>query len=89
MRYEDRFTEKAKMALNAAQEAAAELGHSYVGSEHLLLGLAREGSGVAARVLRDAGLTSDSIAALIEKTRWPRRGRRSARSGAYPRALSG
>ncbi len=67
MRYEDRFTEKAKAALNAAQEAASELGHSYVGSEHLLLGLAREGSGVAARVLRDAGLSSETIAALIEK----------------------
>ena len=40
---EDRFTERAKTALNLAQEAAVELGHGYVGSEHILLGLSREG----------------------------------------------
>ena len=39
MSYEDRFTEKAKSVVKNAQAAAAELGHGYVGSEHLLLGL--------------------------------------------------
>ena len=51
-----RFTQRARTALTLAQACAAELGHSYVGSEHLLLGLAREEQGMAARVLRTAGL---------------------------------
>ncbi len=67
MGYEDRFTEGAKDALTAAQEAASELGHGYVGSEHLLLGLARQEDGVAARVLRESGLDSKLILELIEK----------------------
>ena len=46
-----RFTDKANMALNLAMEAAREMGHTYVGTEHILLGLLREGSGVAAVVL--------------------------------------
>lgn len=68
MRYEDRFTERAKKALNLAYSAAAELGHSYIGSEHILLGLSREGGGIAAKVLREAGLDSAFIQELIEKT---------------------
>lgn len=50
-----RFTDRAQTALRLAQESSSELGHGYVGSEHLLLGLAREGHGVAARVLQSAG----------------------------------
>lgn len=53
---ENRFTQRAQAALRLAQEASAQLGHGYVGSEHLLLGLSREGQGVAAKVLRNAGL---------------------------------
>jgi len=67
MRFEDRFTERAKNVLDMAQAAAAELGHGYVGSEHILLGLAREGGGVAAKVLRESGLESRLIFDLIEK----------------------
>jgi ATP-dependent Clp protease ATP-binding subunit ClpC len=67
MRFEDRFTERAKSVLDLAQAAAAELGHGYVGSEHILLGLAREGGGVAAKVLRESGLESRLILDLIEK----------------------
>ena len=67
MRYEDRFTERARNVLALAQAAAAELGHGYVGSEHILLGLAREGGGVAAKVLREAGLDSRLILDMIEK----------------------
>ncbi len=52
-----RFTEKANTALNMAMEAAREMGHTYVGTEHLLLGLLREGSGVAATVLAARGVT--------------------------------
>ena len=52
-----RFTDKANTALNMAMEAAREMGHTYVGTEHLLLGLLREGSGVAATVLAARGIT--------------------------------
>ncbi|WP_294522180.1 ATP-dependent Clp protease ATP-binding subunit [uncultured Pseudoflavonifractor sp.] len=60
-----RFTQRAQTALMLAQTCAAELGHGYVGSEHLLLGLAREEQGMAARVLRTAGLSSETIRAAI------------------------
>ena len=67
MRFEDRFTERAKSALTLAHEAAAELGHGYVGTEHILLGISRENGGAAARVLREAGLDSALILSLVEK----------------------
>ena len=62
---ETRFTERAQAALRLAQEGSAELGHGYVGSEHLLLGLAREGQGVAARVLQAAGVEPEGLKAAI------------------------
>lgn len=52
------FTEKANTALNLAIEAAEELGHTYIGTEHLVLGLLREGTGVAASVLNARGVTA-------------------------------
>jgi len=57
------FTEKANMALNNAISTAEEMGHTYVGSEHLLLGILKVGSGVAYSVLEKHGIT----AAKIEK----------------------
>ena len=53
-----RFTDKANTALNMAMDAAQEMGHTYVGTEHILLGLLREGSGVAAAVLSGRGITA-------------------------------
>lgn len=53
-----RFTEKANTALNLAVDAAREMGHTYIGTEHILLGLLREGSGVAAVVLGARGITT-------------------------------
>ena len=63
----DRFTERAKTAIEKAQEAAEELGHSYVGSEHLLLGIVREDGGQGAKVLKENGLTDDLLTELVEK----------------------
>lgn len=54
------FTEKARMALSHAHDIACELGQGYIGSEHLLLGLIREGSGVAAKALESAGVTEEA-----------------------------
>ncbi len=59
--FNDRFTAKAKNALQAAQDSARELGHNYIGSEHLLIGLLREGSGVAANALSETGITEENI----------------------------
>ena len=63
----DRFTERARSAIEKAQETAAEFGHSYVGTEHLLMGILKEGEGLGAKVLRNAGLTEDFLKELLEK----------------------
>lgn len=61
------FTEKARIAISEAHDAACALGHRYIGSEHLVAGLAREGSGVAAKVLSDANITADDIMKKISE----------------------
>ena len=61
----DRFTERARSAIEKAREGAGEFGHSYVGSEHLLLGIAREGESLGARVLRENGFGADFVAELL------------------------
>ena len=67
MRNQDRFTERAQVALSKAQESAQNMGHSYVGTEHILLGIAREGEGLGSKVLRDNGLDEVLITELLEK----------------------
>jgi ATP-dependent Clp protease ATP-binding subunit ClpC len=52
----DKFTERARKVLSLAQEEAQRLRHNYIGTEHLLLGLLREGEGVAAKVLNNLGV---------------------------------
>lgn len=56
-----KFTSRAKKALELANEIALELGHNYIGTEHLLYGLAKEGSGVASKVLENQEVTSEEI----------------------------
>lgn len=60
------FTEKANDALNLSIESAENFGHDYVGSEHILLGLLKEGSGVAATTLEEVGLDQDELEDLIK-----------------------
>lgn len=67
MRNQDRFTERAQLALSKAQEAAQNMGHSYVGTEHILLGISGEGEGLGAKILRDNGLDDTLISELLEK----------------------
>ena len=64
---ENKFTPRAEEALRLSQEAAEELGHGYVGSEHLLLGLIREEDGVAHRVLSEFGVTEIGRASCRER----------------------
>jgi ATP-dependent Clp protease ATP-binding subunit ClpC len=59
------FTEKANRALNIAIEQAQEFGHTYIGSEHILLGILQEGSGTAAALLNDHGVTTEAVTELL------------------------
>lgn len=60
------FTEKANKALNLAIESAEEMRHNYVGTEHILYGLVKEGSGVAATALNECGVTEDALREKLE-----------------------
>ncbi len=62
----ERFTERAKKVLNLAQEEAERSHHSYIGTEHLLLGLLREGEGLAAKVLNNLGVEIGKVRSTIE-----------------------
>ena len=62
------FTDRVKKVLQIAREEAVRLGNDYVGTEHLLLGLIKEGDGVAVAVLRSMSIDIDDLVATIEKT---------------------
>lgn len=62
------FTAKANEALNIAIESAESMGHNYIGSEHILLGLLKEGSGVASVALHECGAEADTILEMIKNT---------------------
>jgi ATP-dependent Clp protease ATP-binding subunit ClpC len=62
----ERFTEKAKKVLTLAQDEAEKSHHSYIGTEHLLLGLLREGDGLAAKVLANLGVEIDKVRDTID-----------------------
>ena len=59
------FTDRAKKVLEFSLREALQLGHSYIGTEHLLLGLVREGDGVAVQVLSDLGIEMSQLRALV------------------------
>jgi ATP-dependent Clp protease ATP-binding subunit ClpA len=61
----ERFTDHARQCVVLAQEEARELGHSYIGTEHLLLAAAREQNGLGGRVVRQAGATLDQLRADV------------------------
>ena len=63
----EKFTEKAEGAIEQARLAAFGLGHSYVGTEHLLLGILRERAGLGARILRDRGLSEHNLKDAISR----------------------
>ena len=65
---ENKFTPRAEEALRLAQEAAEDMGHGYVGSEHLLLGLLREEEGIAHRVLEENGLTDEMVCDILHRS---------------------
>ena len=65
---ENNFTPGAEEALRLSQEAAGELGHGYVGTEHLLLGLIREEGGASHEVLTEAGVTGEMVEEILRKS---------------------
>jgi len=62
----DKFTERVRKVMYLAREEAARLKHDYIGTEHLLLGVIREGEGIAATVLNNLGLDLDAIRQAVE-----------------------
>ena len=64
----DRFNDRAKRVLALAQDEAIRFNHNYLGTEHLLLGLVREGEGVAARVLDSLNVNLSMVRKEIERT---------------------
>ncbi len=62
----DKFTERARKVLQLAQEEAQRFNHNYIGTEHLLLGLVREGEGVAAKVLANLGVDLNKVRSAVE-----------------------
>ena len=63
----ERFTDRARRVIVLAQEEARTLQHNYIGTEHLLLGLIREGDGVAAKALASKGVTLDDTRKQVEE----------------------
>src|SRR5437762_1908758 len=62
----ERFTDRARQVMRLAHEEAQNFKHEYIGTEHILLALVREGSGVPARALRLLGVDEDSICREVE-----------------------
>ena len=83
----EQFTKKAASALKLAAKAARRRNHSYIGSEHLLLGLLEEGEGTAAQVLIGAGVEEEKLKSLIDQLIAPEGGvGLASREGYTPRA---
>ncbi len=62
-----RFTERARKVLSLAEQEAVRLNHNYVGTEHMLIGLVKEGQGIAAKALQDAGVSEEKVLEEIKK----------------------
>ena len=62
----EKFTERARRVLTLAQEEALRFNHNYIGTEHILLGLVREGEGVAAKVLANLGVDLNKVRSAVE-----------------------
>jgi len=62
-----KFTKKAEKSVQIAEKIAMELGHNYVGTEHILYGLAKEGTGIASKVLENQNVVADVILEKIEE----------------------
>ena len=62
-----KFTKKAEKTIQIAEKLAIELGHNYVGTEHILYGLVKETSGIANKVLENQNITAEAVLEKIEE----------------------
>ena len=62
-----KFTNKAKKVIEIANDISVELGHNYIGTEHILYGLVKEGEGIATKVLNNKGITEEKVRVKIEE----------------------
>ena len=67
MIFDNRFTEKAQSALTLSHKTACELGHNYIGSEHLLLGLIKEKGSLASKILLNSGADEEKVLQVVEE----------------------
>jgi len=63
----ERFTDQARLVVVLAQEESRMFNHNYIGSEHILLGLIREGTGVAAKALESLGISLDAVREQVQE----------------------
>ena len=62
-----KFTNRAKKVIEISNDISIELGHNYIGTEHILYGLIKEGEGIAAKVLNNKGITEEKVIRKIEE----------------------
>jgi ATP-dependent Clp protease ATP-binding subunit ClpA len=82
----DKFTERARKVMNLAQEEAQHYQHNAIGTEHLLLGLVREGESVAAQVLESLGVTLEQVRKAVEEAKGHGNGMAQGEIGLTPHA---
>jgi len=63
----ERFTDRARRVVVLAQEEAKQLNHNYIGTEHILLGLIREGDGIAAKALAELSISIDNVREQVQE----------------------
>ena len=80
----ERFTDRARRVVVLAQEEARLLNHSYIGTEHILLGLIHEGEGVAAKALESLGISLEAVRSQVEESSARAAPRRRATSPSPP-----
>jgi ATP-dependent Clp protease ATP-binding subunit ClpA len=84
----EKFTDKTRLVLDLAQEEAREFHHNYIGTEHLLLGLLREGESIAYKVLHSLGIELDAVRRAITFIVGPGKEAISGEIGLTPRAVA-
>jgi ATP-dependent Clp protease ATP-binding subunit ClpC len=82
----ERFTDRARRVVVEAQQEARALGHDYIGTEHLLLGLIGEGGGVGAKALESLGVSAEGLRAAVAEMVEPREQSPAAHIPFTPRA---
>ena len=84
----EKFTEKTRLVLDLAQDEARELHHNYVGTEHLLLGLLREGESIAYNVLHSLGIELEAVRRAVAFIVGPGKEAAIGEIGLTPRAVA-